>query len=129
MFQLGVSQYTLHVNLMPMKSELACSGTNHRTDDYTDNFVIRRGGDFNLTIKTKDFDPEKSKFHFELKTGDRPRKKNGTWIQIYEDAEQDRDDYFFEIRSKSEFEVNCLLLSNHRNFQSSKTECSDEKDG
>jgi len=81
------------------------SGTNHRTDDYTDNFVIRRGGDFNLTIKTKDFDPEKSKFHFELKTGDRPRKKNGTWIQIYEDAEQDRDDYFFEIRSKSEFEV------------------------
>merc|ERR1719204_2084945 len=81
------------------------SGRNHHTDDYTDNFVIRKGGHFNLTIKTKDFDPEKSRFHFVLKTGDRPRKKNGTLVEIREDAEQDRDDYFFEVRNKSEFEV------------------------
>merc|ERR1711962_804597 len=81
------------------------SGRDHNTDDYQDNFVIRRGGAFNLTIKTKDFNPEKSKFHFELKTGDRPRKKDDTWVQIEKDPEKDRDDFFYEVTSKLDTEV------------------------
>merc|ERR1711962_56987 len=113
------------------------SGRDHNTDDYQDNFVIRRGGAFNLTIKTKDFNPEKSKFHFELKTGDRPRKKDDTWVQIEKDPEKDRDDFFYEVTSKLDTEVRVkiwgpvtALVSAYRFAlvdKASKKECPIEK--
>jgi transglutaminase 1 len=63
-----------------------------------------RGGSFNVTIKTSNFDTDKSKFSLHIKGGRNPNKKNGTWVVIEED-EEDEDDFYFKIENKKENEV------------------------
>jgi len=80
---------------------LRANTKNHHTDDYQgNNFVVRRGASFDVTLSTEGFDQEKSKLVIHLKAGSNPSKRNGTWVEI-DSVQDDEDDFYYKIESAS----------------------------
>jgi len=95
---------TLEVKAFEVKKFDIClkeNGAKHNTDDYKNgNFVIRKGGSFTLKVFHNGFDENVHKFFFELRTGDKPMKKNGTLIEILKE-EQNDEEFSYQIKEKN----------------------------
>jgi transglutaminase 1 len=86
-----ITRYDLHIRE---------TGRAHHTDDYAnDNWVIRRGGSFEVSFNCNGFDADRSRLQIHLRGGRNPNRRNGTWIVI--DDTPDDDDYYFKVESKS----------------------------
>ena len=59
------------------------NGEKHHTDDYEgDNLVVRRGTPFLLSIKHEGFDQDQDEFYVTIKTGKKPKQRDGSYVDI-----------------------------------------------